>query len=132
MSANDITEWLLIGLFILLFLLHPAVMGMVLKKNGGFRNGRLWVYTVISIFPLMVSASFLIFGPDDLSGRLDLADYQLVAIAYLVVNLLVCAVLLFTMLSSLTINTRIMMLLSTIVSAAMSLVAFIAATFATV
>ena len=132
MSANDILEWFLIGLFFLLYLLHLPVMVWVLRKNGGFRNRKLVVYTVVSILPLVVSGGLILFGPDDLRGRVDLSEFYSVMLAYLVVSLLFCVVFLFTKLSDLPRGTRIKLLLSTIVATVMSWFAFMASVFATV
>ena len=132
MSAGDILEWFLIGIFLLLFLLHPTVMFLVTKNNGGLGNRKLTVYTVLSVVPLGISGGFLIFGPNDLGGRGDLAEFYWVAVGYLVVNLLFCAVLLFTCLSGLLLATRFKVLASTILASVMSWLAFLGSVFVTV
>ncbi|MEN8715987.1 MAG: hypothetical protein ABF384_13835 [Verrucomicrobiales bacterium] len=132
MSANDIFEWFLTGIFLLLFLLHPAVMVLVTKKNGGFGNRNLIVYTVLSVLPLGITGGFLIFGPNDLGGRGDLRDFYWVIVAYIAVNLLFCVVFLFNRLSELSLATRLKVLGSTILASVVSWLAFLGSVFATV
>lgn len=132
MSAKGLVEMVLIGLFFVLYLLPIPMMGLVLKRNGGFRNGKLVVYTVISTLPLLVSGGFLFFGPDDLRGRLDLGGFRIAMASYLAVNFLFCVVFLFTALSDLTFNNRLMLLLSSLAASVMALLAFLASVFVTV
>ena len=132
MSANDILECFLTGLFFLLYLLHLPVMVSALKKNGGFRNRKLAVYTVVSILPVIVSGACLFFGPDDLGGRSDLAEFHWVMLGYLVVSLVFCVGFLFIKLAELSLKTRIKVLFSTILAVVMSWIAFLGSIFATV
>lgn len=132
MSASDILDWFLAAIFFLLFLLHPVVMVLVTNKNGGFGNRNLIVYTVLSVLPLGITGGFLIFGPNDLGGRGDLADFYWVAVGYLVVNLLLCVVFLFTRLSELPLATRFKVLVSTILASVLSWLAFLSSVSVTV
>ena len=88
MSVSDIGEWIIMGFLLILYLLHIAVMVMAHMRNGGLRNRKLLTYSVVSILPLIISASFLIFGPDDISGRLDIFHNAWLIIGYLAVSFL--------------------------------------------
>jgi hypothetical protein len=132
MSANNIFEWFLTGIFLLLFLLHPAVMVLVTQKNGGFGNRNLIVYTVLSVLPLGITGGFLFFGPNDLGGRGDLRDFHWLIVAYITVNLLICVVYLFNALTELLLATRLKVLVSTILASVMSWLAFLGSVYVTV
>ena len=132
MSANDIFEKFLTGVFFLLFLLHPVVMVLVTKQNGGFSNRNLIVYALLSVLPLVLTGGLFIFGPNDLVSRGDLRDFYWLVVAYITANLLFCVIFLFKTLSELALATRLTLLASAILASVMSWLAFLGSVFVTV
>jgi hypothetical protein len=68
MSVKSIFEFGLIGLLFALYLSHIPIM-VTLAKKYDFQNLRFNVYSVVSTIPLCASGLLLIFGAEDIGGR---------------------------------------------------------------
>lgn len=72
MSVKSIFELGLIGLFFIVYLSHIPIMVSLAKKDD-FQNLHFNVYSVVSTIPLIVSGFLLIFGPQDIGGRVSMS-----------------------------------------------------------
>ena len=129
-SFNNLAEVAMIGGFFVCYLAHVPFMLMILRSRQ-FRDRSLNLYFAISILPLLLSASLLVFGGDDLASRGGIRHGSGFLLGGFVVHFLVCAILILTRLSGLSRTTRVTILISTFVSVVTSAIAVVAASFAT-
>ena len=121
----------MIGGFFVCYLAHVPFLLMILKSRQ-FRDRNLNVYFAISILPLLLSASLLVFGGDALDSRGSIRQASGFLLGGIAIHFLVCTILLFTKVSGLSRTTRVTILISTFVSVVTSAIAVVAASFATV
>lgn len=130
MSANDIFEFFFIGLFLIVYLSHIPVM-LILARKHDFRNTRFNIYAVLTMLPLLVSGLLLIFGPQDLGGRVALSKSLTLVFLIFAILWAFCSLFLFIGIKEVDRRTKAIAMISASASFALSCLAAIGASYVT-
>ncbi|MDF1845338.1 MAG: hypothetical protein P1U77_28335 [Rubripirellula sp.] len=131
MSVKSVFELLLIGVFFIIYLSHTPIMVAIAGKRG-FRDTRLNIYSVLSLLPFIVSGVLMLFGPQDLSGRVAMSKYLFVIFILFAVDWLFCTVSLFVGVKNLDLKSKVKSMVSASVSFVLSCAAVVGAGYVTV
>ncbi len=131
MSVKSIFELLLIVLFFIIYLSHAPIMAAIAGKRG-FRDTRLNIYSVLSLLPLIISGSLLLFGPQDLSGRVAMSKYLWVLFILFAAHWLFCTAILLVTVKDLELRSKVVAMTSASVSFVLSFAAVVGAAYVTV
>ena len=131
LSIKSVFELLVITLLAIAYLSHIPVMA-VLAGQQGFRNTRFNIYSLLSFLPFIASGLILLFGPQDLSGRVAISKYLFVVFMAFTVNWLSCMVFLFVSVKDLRLKTKVRAMASASVSFVLSCASVVGASYVTV
>ena len=131
MSVKSVFELLLIAVFFIIYLSHAPIMVAIAGKRG-FRDTRLNIYSVLSLLPFIVSGVLLLFGPQDLSGRVAISKYLFMIFILFAVDWLFCTVFLFVGVKNLDLKSKVKAMVSASVSFFLSCAAVVGAGYVTV
>ena len=131
MSVKSISELLLIVLFFIIYLSHAPIMAAIAGKRG-FRDTRLNIYSVLSLLPLIISGSLLLFGPQDLSGRVAMSKYLWVLFILFAAHWLFCTAILLGAVKDLELRIKVVAMSSASISFVLSFAAVVGAAYVTV
>ena len=131
MSVKSVFELLLIGVFFIIYLSHAPIMVAIAGKRG-FRDTRLNIYSVLSFLPFIVSGVLMLFGPQDLSGRVEMSKYLFVIFILFAVDWLFCTVFLFVGVKNLDMKSKVKSMVSASVSFVLSCAAVVGSGYVTV
>lgn len=131
MSAKSVFELLVIALLAIAFLSHIPVMTLLARKQG-FRNPRFNIYAILCSLPFLASGLLLLFGPQDLSGRVDMSKHLFIVFMAFTVYWLCCTAFLFAGVKDIELRTKVMAMVSASVSVVLSCAAVVGASYVTV
>ena len=131
MSVKSVFELLLIAVFFIIYVSHAPIMVAIAGKRG-FRDTRLNIYSVLSLLPFIVSGVLLLFGPQDLSGRVAMSKYLPVMFILFAADWLFCTVFLFVAVKDLEPKSKVVAMTSASVSFVLSCAAVVGAAYVTV
>ena len=131
MSVKSVFELLVIALLAVAYVSHVPVTAVIVGKQR-FRNTRFNIYSILSILPFIASGLLLLFGPQDLSGRLAISKHLLMVFMAFTVDWLFCAVFLFVSVKDIELRTKVISMVSASISFVLSCAAVVGATYVTV
>lgn len=131
MSVKSVFELLVIALLAVAYVSHVPATAVIVGKQR-FRNTRFNIYSILSILPFIASGLLLLFGPQDLSGRLAISKHLLMVFMAFTVDWLFCAVFLFVSVKDIELRTKVISMVSASISFVLSCAAVVGATYVTV
>lgn len=131
MSVRSVFELLVIALLAVAYLSHVPAMTLLARKQG-FRNTRFNIYSILCSLPFIASGLLLLFGPQDLSGRVAISKHLFIVCMAFTVDWLCCTVFLFVGVKDIKLKTKVMAMVSATVSFVLSCAAVVAASYVTV
>lgn len=103
-----------------------------MQEKRGFRDTRLNIYSVLSLLPLIISGVLLLFGPQDLSGRVAISKYLWAVLILFAAQWLFCTAILLGAVKDLELRIKVVAMTSTSVSFVLSFAAIVGAAYVTV
>ena len=131
MSAKSVFELLVIALLAIAYLSHIPVMTLLARKQR-FRNTRFNIYAILCSLPFIISGLLLLFGPQDLSGRVEMSKHLFIVFMAFTVDWLFCTVFLFVGVKDIELKTKVIAMISASVSFVFSCAAVVGASYFTV
>lgn len=120
-----------IALLAVAYMSHVPVMAVIVRKQR-VRNTHFNIYSILSILPFITSGLLLLFGPQDLSGRVAMSKFLFIIFIAFTVEWLFCAIFLFVSVKEIELKTKLISMVSASVSFVLSCAAVIGAIYVTV
>ena len=131
MSVKTLLELLVIGLVAIVYLSHVPAMA-VLAGKWGFRNTRFNIFSILSTLPFIASGLLLLFGPQDLGGRVEISKYLVIVPLAFTVYWLFCTAFLFVGVKDIDLKSKLLAMVSASISFVLSYGAIVGASYVTV